>query len=419
MSGPTPSAAGTVLLVDDDELLLAALTRLLRPDGLRVLTATNGHRALEILETEQGSVDVVVSDYAMPNMNGADLLRAVRLRWPDATRILATGNADLRAASRTVNEGQVARLITKPCDPDQFREAVSAGLTQSRLVLENRRLHAVAEEQAARLEQWTERLEKLVDQRTAELERANVSLQRGLLDTVRLLVGFLERRLPQRANRCREVARLAGRLGERVGVPTDVLRRIQVAALVHDIGLMGLPDPIVRQRPEDMPQAARLQYETHATIGQGMLSAVEELVEIATWIRHHHERWDGRGYPDHLAGPAIPLACRLIAIADGYLEAVARDGGTAARWRSAQRAAGAFDPQLVEVLAAEVEDALNQPITTHVLPLDRLQPGFRLAAPIMSANGAVLVSSDELVSVSMLRRIRGLASAGALASETV
>ncbi len=129
---------------------------------------------------------------------------------------------------------------------------------------------------------------------------------------------------------------------------------MQVAALVHDIGLMGLADPIVRQRPDDTPHAARIQYEQHPIIGQSMLSAVEQLVEIGTWIRHHHERWDGHGYPDRLPGPAIPLPSRIIALADGYLEAVGCEGGTAPRWRSAQRAAGAFDPDLVEVLAAEL-----------------------------------------------------------------
>lgn len=181
--------AGTILLVDDDEALLSSMSRLLRPDGLRVLTASNGEGAIAVLEAEGDSVGVVVSDYAMPGMNGADLLRAVRLRWPDSARILATGNADLAAAARVVNEGQVARLITKPCDPDQFRHIVTAALADSQVLLENRRLRQLAEEQSIRLEQWNQRLEQLVNERTAALEQANASLQRGLRDTVRLLIG--------------------------------------------------------------------------------------------------------------------------------------------------------------------------------------------------------------------------------------
>jgi response regulator RpfG family c-di-GMP phosphodiesterase len=417
---PTPAVLGTVLLVDDDESLLAAMSRLLRPDGLRVLIAPGGERALELLEAEGDVIGVVVSDYQMPGMNGADLLRAVRLRWPDATRILSTGNADLTAAARTVNEGQVSRLITKPCDPEQFREVVSAGLTQYQLVLENRRLREVADEQSVRLEQWNVRLEGLVSKRTAELEQANASLQRGLLDCVRVLVGFLERRLPERASRCREAARLAGRLAERAGVAPEMVRRIQLAALVQDIGLMGLPDPVLRQRPEDLTLAARTQYEQHPIVGQGTLSGVEQLVEIATWIRHHHERWDGHGYPDRISGLSIPLPSRIIAITDGYIDAVGREGTTATRWRSAQRAAGAYDPDLVEVLAAELE---NRPVTPpHSgtdIRLDQLRPGHELAGPIRSIAGAVLVNVGEVLSEELLSRIQALAAAGVLAPDRV
>jgi response regulator RpfG family c-di-GMP phosphodiesterase len=396
------------------------MSRLLRPDGVRVLIASGGERALELLEAEGTSIGVIVSDYAMPSMSGADLLRAVRLRWPDVTRILSTGNADLTAAARTVNEGQVSRLITKPCDPDQFREVVRAGLTQYQLVLENRRLREVADEQSTRLEQWNQRLERLVTQRTTELEQANASLQRGLLDCVRILVGFLERRLPERASRCREAARLAGRLAERAALPAETARMIQLAALVQDIGLMGLPDPILRQRPEDLPTAARVQYEQHPILGQGTLSGVEQLVEIATWIRHHHERWDGHGYPDRLSGLNIPLPARIIALTDGYIEALGREGSTAVRWRSAQRAAGAYDPDLVEVLAAELENRSAPPPQVGVdIPIARLQPGHQLAESILTSAGAVLVTSGEVLSAELLGRVQSLALGGVLVSDVV
>lgn len=416
-----PTALGAVLLVDDDEALLAAMVRLLRPDGVRILTAPSGERALETLEEEGDNVGAVVSDYVMPGMNGADVLRSVRLRWPQATRILATGNADLAAAARAVNEGQVSRLITKPWEPDHFRQIVGEALDAHRMLLENRRLRDLADQQAARLEQWNHRLEELVAERTAELEQANASLQRGLLDTVRILLGFLERRMPERAVCCREIARLAGRLAERAGVPPDTVRRVQVAALVHDIGMMGLADPILRQDPDSMPMAARLQYEQHPVIGQTMLSSVEQLVEIASWIRHHHERWDGHGYPDRLSGLAIPMPSRLIAVADGYLDAVGREGGTAPRWRGAQRAAGAYDPDLLEVLAAEVEKpkepAQTQSVTSIATPLSQLQPGMRLAEPVLTATGAQLLKQGEVLSDELIGRLQSLAAGGVVTQD--
>src|SRR5712675_1709577 len=113
-----------VLLVDDDEALLAAMKRLLHPDGLHVVTAVSGERALAILEEEADTFGAVISDYAMPGMTGAELLRTIRLRWPDLRRVLATGNADLTAAARAVNEGQPSHLITKPWQPEYFRDLV-------------------------------------------------------------------------------------------------------------------------------------------------------------------------------------------------------------------------------------------------------------------------------------------------------
>ena len=174
-----------MLAVDDEPSVLSALTRLLVPHGVRVLTALGGAEALSLLEEAGPSIGVVISDYAMPNMNGAELLHAVRLRWPDITRVLLTGNADLPAAARAVNEGQLSRLYTKPWKTDELRQAVSQSLEQHHVVKENRRLRALADEQAVRLEQWNQRLEGLVSERTLELEGANARLQRGLLETVR------------------------------------------------------------------------------------------------------------------------------------------------------------------------------------------------------------------------------------------
>jgi len=166
--------------------------------------------------------------------------------------------------------------------------------------------------------------------------------------------------------------------------------------------------------------AARTQYEQHPIIGQGTLSGIEQLVEIATWIRHHHERWDGHGYPDRLAGLSIPLPSRIIALTDGYIEAVGREGTTATRWRSAQRAAGAYDPDLVEVLAAELENrVVAVPRAGSEVAISGLRAGLQLAAPITSSTGAVLVKSGEVLTEALLGRIQSLATAGVLSSDTV
>lgn len=423
------AADPTVLVVDDEPAVLSALNRLLRPDGVRVLTASHGDEALAVLEEHAPKIGAVFSDYAMPGMNGAELLRTVRLRWPDITRVLLTGNADLPAAAQAVNEGQLSRLYTKPWQPTEVRQAVSIALEQHRVVLENRRLRTLADEQAARLEQWNQRLEQMVAERTRDLEQANASLHRGLLDSVRLLLTFLEQRFPRRAQRCREIARLAGRLATRAGLSPEHARWVQVAALVHDIGLVGLPDTLIQRPLRYLRLDERTQYERHPLIGQSMLGAVEQLQEMATWIRHHHERWDGTGYPDRLSGSAIPLPARIIALADGYTDAVEQQGASAITWSREQYHGGGYDPALLSLLddeirgrpirAADVAEEVPPEVSERAISIFELAVGMRLAEPIQTAAGAILLRGGETLTEDQVDRVRRMLAVGALTSDVV
>ena len=412
----------SILAVDDEPSVLEAIKRLLRPDGIQVRTANAGDEALRLLERDADSIGAIVTDYAMPGMSGAELLRITFQRWPDITRVLLTGNADLEAASRAVNEGQLSRLYTKPWQPAEFRQAIAQALEQNRVLSENRRLRALAEEQAASLEQWNHRLETLVAERTAELEQANLSLQKGLLGTVQLLLGMLEQRLPERAARCREVARLAARLAERAGLPTTEIRWVQVAALVHDLGLASLPDALLRRPPAELLLTQRTQYERHPLIGQKMLSRVEELTGLGTWVRHHHERWDGMGYPDRLAGAAIPLPSRIIALADAYLEAAAFETGTAPMWRRTQLIAGAFDPGLVTLLRDELNGVPMpaEPGEGRVtVPVENLHMGMVLAQSIRTTSGSILLAEGETLTEDHIARVRSFSQNGVLQTRVV
>src|SRR5260370_19559644 len=162
----------------------------------------------------------------------------------------------------------------QPWQHAQIRQAVAQALAEHRMLAENRRLQALADEQAERLAQMNQHLERLVAKRTSELEQANLQLHRSLLEIVRLLLTSLEHRLPRRAAHCKEVARLAGTLAERAGMSTEEARRVQVAALVHDVGLTTLPDSIVRRSPPELSMSARAQYQGHPVVGQRMLSSV-------------------------------------------------------------------------------------------------------------------------------------------------
>ena len=150
-AGMDPTAnRSTALIVDDDRYFLNAMTRLLRVAGVTVLTALNGQEALTLLHSHADTIGVVISDYSMAQMNGAELLRVVRLRWPDIARVLLTGNSDASSFARAVNEGQISGLFLKTSDPVELQREVIRVTESYRLVSENRALRA-------RIEQFDER----------------------------------------------------------------------------------------------------------------------------------------------------------------------------------------------------------------------------------------------------------------------
>jgi HD-GYP domain-containing protein (c-di-GMP phosphodiesterase class II) len=225
---------------------------------------------------------------------------------------------------------------------------------------------ALADAQALRAIQDMRDVRVVAGQERQARSRAEADLHRDLVETVRLLLGVLQRRWPDGAAHSREVARLAARLALGVGLGPNEAGQVQVAALLQDVGFLPMPDALLQRRPVALSPDARLRYEQHAALGQELLGATEGLAEVGVWIRHHHERWDGRGYPDSLAGEAIPLPSRIIAVTDAYVQAVRHEGGQAFTWRREQRRSGAFDRSLLLLLEKEIrrrpdDDAASDP----------------------------------------------------------
>ncbi len=140
-----------VLLVDDDENLLNGLKRNLRSEPFDVLTAPGASEALAILE--ERTIDAVVSDEHMPGLSGTELLTEIRTRYPDTVRIMLTGEADVDTAMRAINQGEIYRFLTKPCDARDLALCIRQGLEQRDLLVESRRLLERVKRQDAVMEQ--------------------------------------------------------------------------------------------------------------------------------------------------------------------------------------------------------------------------------------------------------------------------
>ena len=386
-----PRAAGsppwTVLCVDDEANILAALKRSLHGAGYGVLTAAGGEQALALLA--QTPVDVVVSDMRMPGMDGAQLLEQVHKRWPQVVRILLTGQANMDATVAAINRGRILRYISKPWDELDLLSAVREGVERQALEREKLRLEALTQTQNEALRVLNVELESRVLARTAELGEANQKLQRNHLKAIKVFSNLLELRGDQ----------LAG--------------HVFVAGLLHDIGLIGVLDkllakPVSRFAPDELAL-----YRSHATVGEQSLMALDDMQPALPMIRGHHERFDGDGFPDRLAGAAIPLGARILSVADAFDDLqtgqVVETKLTVAEARTILRQGRGtqFDPEVLDVFLHITEPKKPKPVQQALRMLSAaLESDMVLAADLVSTRGVLMLSAGHRLTPSLIRRVR-------------
>ncbi len=405
-----------ILLVDDEASILASLRRLLRPSGYRVSTAESGAAGLEILEREK--IDLVISDMRMPIMDGAHFLEEVRKRWPQVTRFLLTGYADVTSTIAAINRGAIARYISKPWDDNDLLLTVRDALERARLQSENASLVALTQTQNEALRTLNAGLEKRVQERTAEIEEANSflnqandQLKHNFLISMKMFSGLIEMRGGTVAGHSRRVADLARRVAGKMGIEGKEQQDIFLAGLLHDIGKIGFPDallvkPVARMVGEELGR-----YRKHAQAGEQALMPLDQLKSVALTIRSHHERFDGSGWPDGLQGLAIPLAARILAVAndyDGLQCGILYDKRLNAEEAKAMivRARGTrYDRNVVDAFVDMLGGVSQENLREVLVPAAELRPGMVLAHDLVDRDGAMLLAADYVLNAAVIRQI--------------
>jgi putative two-component system response regulator len=268
---------GSVLVVDDERAVRDLIAEILARAGHRVLTAQSASEAIEIVESEQ--IEVVLTDVNMPgSISGLELIEELHARKPSLPIIPVTGAADEANLQEALDRG-AAGFITKPFKAAELRLKVSGAINRLSLV-------------------------------EGELR------ERLLTPTVAsILANAIEVRDEGMEGHTERLAGLALEVGRELGLPDRELEMLELGAVLHDVGKIGIPDRIL-MKPGPLTRDEREVMETHAVIGDRMLAPLEPLAAVRSIVRHHHERWDGAGYPDRLAGDEIPLLARIVAIAD-------------------------------------------------------------------------------------------------------
>jgi putative two-component system response regulator len=298
----SPENQGTIFVVDDDRYVLDSVSILLREYGFTIIPFDNGHEAVRRFASEP--VDLVLTDINMPGMTGIELLEKIRFLDHETPVLLMTAYADLDTAVQAIQKGAFDFII-KPYRPLYLIHAVEKGINYKRLT---------------RIEKnYKRELEQTVEQRTAELNEALGQLTNMSREIIERLTAAAELRDEDTGQHISRIGMYTKRLSLNLGLPSDFVENISVASAMHDVGKIGIPDSILlKPAPLTSDEFAIIQQ--HTVIGEKILrgSSHRMLQMGAVIAATHHERWDGSGYPCGLKGSDIPMAGRIVILADQY-----------------------------------------------------------------------------------------------------
>jgi len=323
------NALHSILIVDDEEVVLVSLRDTLAREGYQVTTAPNAIEALAHLKEQAFSI--VLTDQQMPMLTGLEFLHQVKQLQPDATRILITAVLNLSTVIDAINKGEIYRFIVKPWLREELLVTVKNAVQRYELICKNQLLQVATLGMNEKLKKLNAELEQQVArvaEQNTELERLNSALRHNLQHSVELCLKTMQTFYPTLGSQARRVYELCHAMAEGLQLSPQDRQTLEVSAWLHDIGLVGVPRQLIKrweESPESLSDVEQALVQQHPVLGEELAGFAHPLTGVGAVIRAHHERFDGHGYPDRLAGDKIPWLGRLLAVAVAYAEC-RRDG---------------------------------------------------------------------------------------------
>lgn len=326
----------TILIVDDEENNLQLLKRTFR-GSYNLLLAHNGLEALDVVKENADKIALIVSDQKMPVMEGTVFLKQVNATNPGIIKILLTGHVGTDILVSAINDCNLFQYILKPFEPEELKIAVQNGIEKYSMTENNKSYYG--------------------------------ELRELFYKTIRAISNALDTKDSYTNGHSLRVTLYSMILAKELNLSPDFMEDIEIAGLLHDIGKIAMPKNILCKNGHLTDEEFQI-MKSHPARGEKIVFNIKKLQVIAEWVKSHHEKYDGKGYPDGLKGEEIPLAGRIIALADTY------DAMTSTRpYRNAlshdtaiseiSRCSGTqFDPNLAELfikVGPEIDAARKNP----------------------------------------------------------
>jgi len=402
-----PPAAATILIVDDEPVVLTALKFTLEREGFHIVSCTSPLKALAILAERDFAV--IISDQRMPEMMGLDFLVESRRLRPMASRILITAVLALPTIVDAINRGEIFRFVAKPWLREELVATVRNAVQRHDLVTRNEALQAETQALNTQLTAANTALEAKVrdlEQQRQRLDAANHELALNYEHSLELCRRILTTYDPVLGGQAKALVEFSTQMAATDKFTDDERHALHTAAWLCDLGLIGVPREMLRafrQKADQLTERERAMLHNHPVYGQTLAALVDSRTDVGEVIRSHHECYDGSGYPDGLAGEAIPWPARCLAVAVGYIESGLTK--TAAIDALLAKSGTAYDPEAVR-LFLKVSNLVQLPKQVREIMLHELEPGMVLANGIYSPHGLLLIGEGQSLSPGTIAKIR-------------
>lgn len=302
----------SIMIVDDEVMVTQAIsTYLSLATEFNIVTFNCPEEAYQYFIRHK--VDLVVSDFLMPKMNGLELMTKIKGHDPDVTLILLTGYADKENAIKAINELRLFQYIEKPWDNDELAIIIRNGVEKKDLVFQLQNKLKKLEISNSLIDKQREELARLYELLRQDFDKEMENIENVIIT----LAKAIEAKDSYTENHTDRVARLSVELGKKLGCDDRMQKVLYIGGLIHDIGKIGVSEAILN-KPGTLRSDEYDEIKKHPVIGEEICRPLHTLSDVLTIIRHHHEKLDGSGYPDGLKGDEISMAAQIVSVADIY-----------------------------------------------------------------------------------------------------